>query len=162
MTVDPKVVEFRSLRFNAVADLLAEVDRLIAAERAGTLRHTGNWTLGQALGHIAGWAAFALDGYPPVARPPWLVKVIIRPMKKRFLARGLPRGMRMRNIPGGTMNTDALTTEQGSRNLRDAMSRLEANATTIPNPAFGPLTHAEWIDLNLRHAELHLGYFFPA
>ena len=39
-----KVQDRRKLRFHSIDDLLADVDRIVAAEKAGTLRRTGNWT----------------------------------------------------------------------------------------------------------------------
>ena len=45
-----KVADRRVLRFESIDQVLAEVDRLAAAERAGRLRRLGDWTLGQALG----------------------------------------------------------------------------------------------------------------
>jgi hypothetical protein len=43
----------RALHFDTLGDVLRDVDRIVAAERAGTLRRTGNWTVGQTLGHLA-------------------------------------------------------------------------------------------------------------
>jgi hypothetical protein len=39
------------------------------------------------------------------------------------------------------------------------MKRLDNEASAAPNVIFGPLTQAQWISLNLRHAELHLSFF---
>ena len=45
---------------------------------------------------------------------------------------------------------------------KDAIVRLlRDNDPAKPNPVFGPLTHEQWIQLNLRHAELHLGFLVP-
>jgi hypothetical protein len=51
-----KVANRRSLRFESIDHVLAEVDRLAESRRAGRLKRLGNWTLGQALGHLATWA----------------------------------------------------------------------------------------------------------
>jgi hypothetical protein len=45
--------------------------------------------------------------------------------------------------------------------LQRVMDRLKVEVPTIPNELFGPLTHEEWIAINLRHIELHLGFFIP-
>ena len=45
--------------------------------------------------------------------------------------------------------------------FRAAMDRLRTTAPAAPNPVFGRLTHEQWIQLNLRHAELHLGFHLP-
>jgi len=54
-----------SLRFSNHEDLWREIDRIAAADRAGRLRRTGNWTAGQTFGHLAAWTNFPYDGYPP-------------------------------------------------------------------------------------------------
>ena len=41
---------------------------------------------------------------------------------------------------------------------RRAFERLQASCPPHENILFGKLTHDEWIQMNLRHAELHLGF----
>ena len=151
----------RKLRFNSVDDAIGEAERLVAAERAGQLQCVGNWKLGQALGHLATWANFALDGYPPELHPPLPVRLIARLMKNSVLNKGMMPGMRIGRLPGGTVGLDPMEPEEGLRRLRAALERLRTTPPTIPNPAFGPLTHEQWIALNLRHAELHLSFQCP-
>lgn len=157
----PDAQQCRRLRFETIDDALAEAERLVAAEQAGRLDRVGNWTLGQALGHLATWANFAFDGYPPEVRAPLLVRYILRATRGRFLKKGLAPGVKLGNIPGGTFGLDVLPADEGLRRFRAAMERLRATAPTIDNPAFGRLTHEEWTRLNLRHAELHLGFHVP-
>ena len=64
-----KVQERRRLRFNNVDELRAEIDRILTAERAGTLRRSGNWTTGRVFGHLATWINYGYEGFP--MRPPW-------------------------------------------------------------------------------------------
>jgi hypothetical protein len=148
----------RQLRFDTIDAALAEAERLVAAERDGRLRSCGNWTLGQALGHLATWANFALDGYPDAIRPPLPVRVILRLMRNRVLTKGMMAGVKLRNVPGGTVGLDILPADEALARYRAAMERLRSTPPTIMNPAFGRLTHEQWIQLNLRHAELHLGF----
>ena len=148
----------RRLRFETIDDALAEAERLAAAEREGRLSRAGNWTLGQTLGHLAVWANFAFDGYPPQVRAPLPVRLVLRLMRNRMLRQGMPAGVRIRNIPDGTVGLDDLPADEGLSRFRAAMERLRRTPPTIPNPIFGPLTHEQWIQLNLRHAELHLGF----
>ena len=149
----------RSLRFERVDDALTEADRLVAAERDGRLTRRGAWTLGQALGHLATWASYPFEGYPDSVRPPAPVRIVLRLLRNRFVTRGMPAGVKMRNVPGGTLGLEVLPAEEGLRRFRAALERLRQSAPTMPNPIFGPLTHEQWIQLNLRHAELHLSFF---
>jgi hypothetical protein len=148
----------RSLRFATLDDALADADRLVAAERDGRLKQLGNWPLGQTLGHLATWANFALDGYPQSVHPPLPIRLIARLLKNRILTKGMAPGMKIGRVAGGTLGLDPLTTDEGMARLRTAWSRLRTMPPTIPNPVFGRLTHDQWIQLNLRHAELHLGF----
>src|SRR5207244_91073 len=57
-----KIADRRVLRFDSLDQMLAEVDRLVDAERIGRLKRLGNWTLGQTLGHLATWMEFGYTG----------------------------------------------------------------------------------------------------
>ena len=69
-----KVAGRRTLRFESIDQMTAEVDRLVEAERAGRLRRVGNWTLGQTLGHLATWTEYAYTGAP--LKPPFFIRWI--------------------------------------------------------------------------------------
>jgi hypothetical protein len=151
----------RKLRFATLDDALNEAERLVAAGRGGRLECAGNWKLGQALGHLATWANFAFDGYPPEVRAPLPVRMILRMMRGTVLNKGMMAGVRIGKLPGGTVGLDEVDAEEGLRRFRAALERLRSTPPTIPNPVFGPLTHEQWIQLNLRHAELHLSFQCP-
>jgi hypothetical protein len=153
--------ERRRLRFKTIDDALAEADRLAAAEREGRLKQNGNWPLGLMLGHLATWANFAHDGYPPEVCPAWPIRFMIGLFKNRILTSGMSPGMKIGRMPGGTLGLDPLSTEEGLARYHTALRRLAAAAPTIASPVFGKLTHAQWIQLNLRHAELHFSHLAP-
>jgi len=146
----------RTLRFPDVRAVIAELDRLDAARRAGTLRVAGNWTPGQIFGHVATWIDYGFDGYP--FRPPWLLRVIGLMLKKRMISKSMPRAIKIPGAPGGTYGADVPSFDAGLTRLRAAWARLAAAAPQARNPILGRLTHAQWFQLHLRHAELHLGY----
>ena len=146
----------RTLRFNSLDDVLADVENLAAAERQGRLRYLGNWTLGQILGHLATWVGFAYDGVP--VTPPLIVRWIMKPMKKRFLYKAMPAGVHIPKAPGGTFGTDPLPLDEGLDRLRRAYERLRTSPPDRRHPIFGKMTPDEWINGQLRHAELHLSF----
>ncbi len=152
-----KVAGRRMLRFESIDEALAEADRLVAAEKAGQLDALGNWTLGQALGHLAAWAEYSYDGSP--TKPPFFIKWIARLMRRRFLYGPMPPGLKIPRVEGGTYAIDPMPVDEACSRLRRALKRLETEAPTIRNAMFGYITHEEWIAINLRHAELHLGFF---
>jgi len=151
----------RRLRFASIDDALVEANRLVAAEREDRLDCVGNWKLGQALGHLATWANFSFDGYPAEVRAPLPVRLILRMLRGTILNKGMMTGVRVGKLPGGTVGLDQMEAEEGLRRFCAAFERLRTLPPTIPNPVFGHLTHEQWIQLNLRHAELHLGFQCP-
>jgi hypothetical protein len=154
------VAEHRKLRFESIDDAIAEVDRVVAAESAGRLRRSGNWTAGQTFGHLAAWINYGYEGYP-LRTPPWFVRVILRTKLRKMLREGMPRGVRIPNVPEGTYGTEVLPTEEGVRRLRAAFERLRREPAVYDSPALGRMSQEHRIRLNLRHAELHLGYLHP-
>lgn len=162
MDVDTaKVTDRRKLRFNTIDEALADVDRIVAADKAGTLRCTGNWTAGQAMGHVAAWANYAYDGFP-MGRPPWFIRVILGFLKKKYLRDGMPAGVKIPKVENGTFATEVLSTDEGAARLRKALARLKSSEpATFDSPAWGKMPPEERIALNLRHAELHLSFLHP-
>jgi hypothetical protein len=153
------VTDRRKVQFATVEDLLADVDRIVAADRQGRLRRTGNWTAGQALGHLATWINFAYEGFPD--RPPWFIRWILRRKKVKYLRDGMDAGIHIPRVPGGTRGLEVLSTDEGAARLRKALQRLQSEPAKFDSPAFGPMSLQERIALNLRHAELHLSFLHP-
>lgn len=158
-TVDTKKVSGRpELRFDSLEQCLAYAQRLAAAEQAGTLTQLGNWTLGECFSHLASYANYAFDGYPPL-KLPLLLKLALRLFKGQVLY-GRPRpGIRLPGTTEGTTGVQKLPTQEALKMLQDAFLRLNGNLPPAPNPVFGPLTHPQWMALHTRHAELHLSFY---
>ena len=154
-----KVIARRVLRFETIDEMMAEVDRLVAAERAGRLQQVGNWTLGQVLGHLAVWAEFAYSEMP--LNPPFFVRWILKWQKKSYLYGPMRSGVKIPHCPGGTLGTEPMTLDEGLARLKKVIERIRREPPTVPSKVFGVLTQEETIALNLRHAELHLGFLIP-
>src|SRR5262245_51186050 len=112
MAVDTKTVERRKLRFVSIAELNADIDRLVAADKVGNLRQTGNWTLGEAMGHLASWINYNYEGYP-LGPPPWFVRFMLKVLKKKYLRDGMPAGVRIPKTADGTFGFEVLSSEDG-------------------------------------------------
>jgi hypothetical protein len=150
------VADRRTLNFTKIDDALADVDAIVAAERAGRARPLGNWSTGQILSHLASWADYAFDGTP--LHPPFIVRLVLRPMKRRFLYKKMAAGGKIPKVPGGTLAIVPASLDDGVEHFRKAFVRLRDQPPTAPHVFFGPLTHDEWINMHLRHAELHLSF----
>ncbi len=160
MRVDTgKVTGRRTLRFNSPGEMEADVAKLVEAERAGRLTHVGNWTLGQALNHLGVWATFAFEEHP--LKPPFFVRWIVGMRKNTYINVKLPAGVSIPKVEGGTVACEPAPRvwKKGLDRFNSAWARLKKERPTRPNVIFGPLSHQEWINLNLRHAELHLSFF---
>jgi len=154
-------MERRSLCFETLDDLLAEVDRVVEADREGRLHRGGNWTTGQVLGHIAAWIEYGYEGYP-MPKPPFLVRLMARWFLKRVLRDGMRPGFKIPGVEGGTYGTEEMPTEAAAERLRRAVKRLQAGEPArYHSPAFGPMSEEDRIRLTLRHAELHLSFLLP-
>ena len=154
-----KVADHRTLRFESLDQLMAEVERLAEAERAGQLRRLGNWTLGQTVGHLASWAEYSYTGAP--LKVPFFIKWFLRLRKKTFLYSPMRAGVKIPGVAGGTLATEPMPLDEALGRYRRALERLKVEPPASPNVIFGHLTHAEWTALQLRHAELHLGFLIP-
>ena len=151
-----KVTDRRVLHFQQIDDALADAQQLETAQRVGGLRCIGNWTAGQILGHLAAWVDYSYDGMPFSA--PWLMRLMLRPMKRRLLYSPMPAGARIPRLPGGTVGFDPLPFDEGLARFRRSFERLKVEPPQRPHALFGRLTHEQWMCLNLRHAELHLSF----
>lgn len=162
MPVDTRTVTGRrTLRFQTLGDLRAEITRLSAAERAGTLRHVGNWSLGQCYHHLASWMTYIFDGVPG-PKPPFFVRWMGPFLKKRFLGGGMPVGFRMPKVKEGTYATEPMDLVPAEAMYRAAIERLERGTPPDRHMIFGAMTKDEWIAMHLRHAELHLSFQVPS
>jgi len=150
-----------SLRFETIDAMVLESRRCVDAARGARLRRLGNWTLGQALNHVAAWIDFPYLGYPAGFDLPEPVKEHARANKARILRETMKPGEHLPGLPAGTLAIEIVPEEQGLAHLESASARLRGGDPPIPDPVFGPVTAREWTEMSLRHAELHLSFFIP-
>ncbi len=153
-----KVTNRRQVRYTTIPDVYRDVDRLIEAHREGQLKTAGNWSPDQIFSHLAAWIEYGYDGYP--VKPPFIViRWIMKGMLQRYLRKGLPSGIKIPGVPQGTTGMDHAEIAAAAERLKQAFARLErGEVCTFDSPAFGAMSHADRIELNLRHAELHLSF----
>ncbi len=153
-----KVTQRRKLHFETIDDCFAELGKIEAAEREGKLKTLGNWTAGQNLSHLAAWIEYGWDGYP-MSKPPLPVRLVMKLMLGRILKKGMDPGVKIPGIEGGTLGADDMETLAAVDRFRTALNRLKSGEAAVhDSPAFGEMSHEKRVKLNLRHAELHLGF----
>lgn len=157
MTVDTaKATGRRTLRFNSLAEAIADAESLVA----NPCRTVGNWTPGQILDHLAKTVRIMFDG--PHIPAPWFVRTIIAPfLKKNFISGSISPGFQFTPQMAAFRPDDNADAKAALEEFRKQFSRLEREAPTAPNPFLGKLTHEEWIGSMLRHCELHLSFLVP-
>jgi len=155
MTTDPKR---RHLRLESLGDLRLELGRIEQADQEGRLETTGQWTAGQILAHLAAWIEYGYEGYP-MRKPSLLLRWFLRWKLPSYLQHGMAAGVRIPGVPGGTYGIDRMEVSKAAERLHRAIGRLEAKEPCPhDSPAFGPMSFDDRVRLNLRHAELHLGF----
>jgi hypothetical protein len=149
----------RPLRFATVDDMLADARTFAAAPRVERL---GNWTLGQALNHIAAWIEFPFTGYPAELIIPDEMRANASAVKGTMMNSTMPPGVRLPGLAAGTLATEVVPTATGLARLERAARHLQHGdpfePTPFPDPVFGSITRHEWTQISLRHAELHLSF----
>lgn len=157
--INTRNVKRRPLRFGSIDEAVREAERLAESERGGRLKRLGNWTLGQACNHIATWIDYGYEGYPPGARPPAIIRFILRFMRAKMLRGSMPQGVRIPKVEGGTYGIEPMATADALAKMKRSFERPRREPVTFHSPAFGAMKDEERVALNLRHAELHLGFF---
>jgi hypothetical protein len=151
----------RSLKFENTDAMLAEARSLLETG----YESRGNWTLGQACGHIADWMRYPMDGFPrgplPIRCLLWAMKHTIGPgMKRKIFAEGFRGGLQTapQSIPDAAEVSDG----QGLEKLQKTVERVSRyDGPLHPSPLFGAMDKETLIKLTLLHAEHHLGYLEP-
>ncbi len=150
----------RALSFHCTKCLRSELASLQAAHAAGTLTHTGNWSEGEILDHVAKLWEFAFDGFPEKVAPNFIIKLIARTMKGKFTSgKTLPAGFNLPKHASFMLPTSGVSFDDGLARLTRVLDRMDrGERMTVVSPAFGALTHDEWMRLHLGHAQLHIGF----
>jgi hypothetical protein len=119
----------------------------------------GNWSLGHLLAHLTVSVNGSIDGTS--AKAPLIARLIGPLIKRRFLTKPMPSGFKLPKGEEGILYPAATSAEDALRGLRTAFGRLKSERMTARHPVFGRMTHEEWTQLHLRHAELHLSFADP-
>jgi hypothetical protein len=152
-----KVTGRRTLRFNSLEDILADVEQLIKARE---IRTRGNWSAGQVVQHLAITTNKSIDGFN--FRVPWPIRLVLPLLlKRRFLTQTMSAGFNLSGKAEAEMVSPPIGLEEAARNFREAVARLQTESKREPHPAIGKLTAEEWEQLHCRHSELHLSFLVP-
>ena len=158
--VKTKTAPRRDIQFSDLGAILNDLDRLEAAEKAGSMVQNGNWSLGQISDHVAGLIEQSLDGFRFKAPVP--IRILFTTLRPILFKRPIPAGIALRGQSRMLIPESGISSEQGLGELRSQIKRLQDGAKmTHPSPIFGRLDQDQWTGLHLRHAALHLSFLDP-
>ena len=153
-SVDSTTVQGRRrLHFTSLEEVVADAEQLVSCPTTRTL---GNWPLSQLLAHLAVAMERSIDGIGFKAA--WYVRLYGRLIKRRALRDGVPPGIKLPKDREALAYPPVASPQQALDLLRKAVGRLRHETATAIHPILGKLTHEEWTQLHLRHAELHLSF----
>ena len=139
MSVDTAKVEGRrTLKFNTIDDILADVERL----NLGKVRTIGNWSSGQILRHLSLPMIWCLDGAPVIA--PWYIRVFGWFIKNRFPVNPMSAGFKLPKVMAEHLIPGETTWEEGLAAIRTGIQRMKTESQRKPSPFLGELTREQW------------------
>ena len=78
-----------------------------------------------------------------------------------MLKNGMPAGFKLpREVEAGAFPL-ASSPQEALEKLRRSAGRVKTEKMTSRHPVLGKMTHEQWTQLHLRHAELHLSFALP-
>jgi hypothetical protein len=150
-----KVRDRRKVQYASLQELLADAERIAS----GKVKSLGNWSTGQIFQHLATSFNNSIDGSD--IRAPWYFRFLGPLLKKRLLGGSMSPGFKLPAWAAASLEPKVTSTEDGLNALRNAIGRQEHESRRVADPVFGPMTPAEWEQLHLKHAALHMSFLVP-
>jgi hypothetical protein len=148
------MAERRPLAFTSLAEVMPEVDRLLAGHKT-----VGRWSLGQVCNHLSDSLNYSIDGFN--AKVPWLIRMLFGGMAKRelFSTGKMREGIK---LPEKFLPKPGLDARSEAERLRTSLQRYEAHTGALAeHPMFGPLDRDHWTRLHCIHCAHHLSFVHP-
>jgi Protein of unknown function (DUF1569) len=158
MSVDTKnALGRRTLRFTTLEEVIADSEKLVSSPHT---RMLGNWPLDRLLTHLAHGIDSSIDG--STVQAPRVVRLIAPFFKGRILRNGMSAGTQLPKQAEVNLYPEVGSPREALERLRAAVGRLRNERMTACHPVFGKITPEEWLQLHLRHSELHLSFALPS
>lgn len=143
----------RTLRYASLDEVMPDVERLLQGHTT-----VGHWSLAQICRHLGTVMRRVVD--LPASTPQDPSKWVGEEQKRQVLESGsIPEGLPA--LPE-ILPSEALGESEEAEGLRQAIAYYKASpGPVIPHRLFGPLTKAEWDQLQLIHIAHHLSFAIP-
>ncbi len=142
----------RTLHYATLSDVVRDAERLVTDHVT-----VGNWSFGQILQHLAKTMDASLDGFGFQAS--WFARWLIAPLvKNSVLTKPLTPGFKLPASATSILPDEQISVDDGLRQLKAAVDRVSHETPGADHPFLGKLATEEWMQLHLRHAELHMSF----
>jgi uncharacterized protein DUF1569 len=149
-------VKRRKLHLHSLDDILNDAKTFAAPG----LNQIGNWTPSQIVGHVAAVIDSSVEGF--TFKLPVPVRLLGRLMRRWFLAKGFPAGIKMPgNVPTAFKPPADLSIQQAIEQLASSIDKANQKRMNAASPVLGKINHEQWVQLHCRHAELHFSFLSP-
>jgi hypothetical protein len=104
---------------------------------------------------------FSFDGFPFRYRRPvrWGAQLLRMVSWPWLLVLAFRPGFRNPPVAAALEPKPTVSLAQAVRYMRGLLERISSGERmTAANPSMGPLSHEQWVEVHLRHAELHLSF----
>jgi hypothetical protein len=156
MTTTAEQTQRRSIEFATLDEVRADIEALAA----GSYVTVGKWSFAQILDHLASSLNCSLDGFPFKAS--FFVRWFVAPMiKNSILTREMKPGFKLPKKFSSYLPTEECTMDEALPKVLAAIKRFETELPLADHPFFGKMASEEWMNLHVRHAELHMSFVVP-
>ena len=149
----------RELSFADLNEVVAEVERLAAGE----VTTSGNHTFTEIVEHLA-ITHDMTTGKVVGPKPPFFMRLLMPFMKGMIVNdKPLKAGFKLPDKAEAFFwpKTDKSLAD-AITHLKESVERYQTQGPLPKHPMFGKLTEEQNLNMNLRHAALHLGFVHPA
>lgn len=156
MTTTAEKTQRRSIEFATLDEVNADIEELAA----GSYTTVGNWSFAQILDHLASALNNSIDGFPFKAS--FFVRWFVAPMiKNSILTKEMKPGFKLPEKFSSYLPSEDCTMDESLPKVLNAIKRFETETPLADHPFFGKMASEEWMNLHMRHCELHLSFVVP-
>jgi hypothetical protein len=146
----------RSIEFTTLDEVRADIEALAA----GSYVTVGNWSFAQILDHLGSSLIASIDGFPFKAS--WFVRWFVAPMiKNSILTNQMKPGFKLPKKFSSYLPSEECTMDEALPKVLAAIKRFDDEIPVADHPFFGKMASEEWMNLHVRHAELHMSFVVP-
>jgi hypothetical protein len=146
----------RSIEFTTLDEVRADIEALAA----GSYVTVGNWSFAQILDHLGSSLIASIDGFPFKAS--WFVRWFVAPMiKNSILTNQMMPGFKLPKKFSSYLPSEECTMDEALPKVLAAIKRFDDEIPVADHPFFGKMASEEWMNLHVRHAELHMSFVVP-